>query len=67
MLLDLSSDPKAVGEKKGGPLRWARAYNLRFRGDQWRAVYEIFETERVVRIWSFAKHDDAYDDAVRRR
>jgi len=67
MLEDLRSDPKAIGKKKAGRLSWARAYTLRYRGDLWRAVYEVLETERVVKIWSFAQHDDAYNDAMRRR
>ena len=50
MLTDLETDPKAAGEKKSGKLKDARAYVIRHRDVEWRAVYTIDEKAHIVRI-----------------
>jgi mRNA-degrading endonuclease RelE of RelBE toxin-antitoxin system len=62
----LSSDPKQF-EKKRGKLARCRAADLTFAdGVAWRAVFELDESTRTVRVLALGTHDDAYTDAVRR-
>ncbi len=66
-LLDaLEINPKQY-PKKTGELKGRRAAPVVFRdGIVWRAVFEIDEKRRVVRILSLGPHDRAYDDAKKR-
>ena len=63
MITALTCDPKGIGEKK---LAKARAFDIRFRYVEWRAVYEVRERQREVRVLSFGPHDKAYRDAEKR-
>ena len=61
----LKSNPKQF-PKKNGPLKDARAADLRFaNGIVWRAVFTVYEADRTVKLL-LARHDDAYNEAMRR-
>lgn len=40
---------------------------LTYRGQTWRMVYDVDDYAREVYILAIGKHDEAYDDAERRR
>jgi mRNA-degrading endonuclease RelE of RelBE toxin-antitoxin system len=61
----LRRDPKTF-PKKSGPLRVARAANLRFRGAAWRLVFTLDEECRIVTVLALGPHDRAYTEAQRR-
>ncbi|MGA2393997.1 MAG: type II toxin-antitoxin system RelE/ParE family toxin [Candidatus Lustribacter sp.] len=66
LLEALRSNPYQFPEKRGG-LVGARAADLTFRGQTWRLVYDVDDYAREVYVLALGKHDDAYDDAERRR
>lgn len=56
----LSTNPKQF-PKKHGALRDCRAAPLRFNdGVVWRALFEVYESERLVLVVSLGPHDHAY-------
>jgi mRNA-degrading endonuclease RelE of RelBE toxin-antitoxin system len=59
-------DPYQFPEKRGA-LAGARAADLAFRGRTWRLIYDIDDYAREVYILAIGEHDEAYDDAERRR
>jgi hypothetical protein len=62
----LASNPKQF-PKKSGKLATMRAAEIRFAdGVVWRAVFELSESERVVRVLALGPHDEAYEAAQRR-
>jgi hypothetical protein len=62
----LKSNPKQF-PKKNGPLKDARAADLRFaEGVVWRAVFTVDESGRTVKVLSLSRHDVAYNEATRR-
>jgi hypothetical protein len=67
LLAALESSPKRF-EKKAGKLRDCRAAEITFgNGTAWRAVFELNEAAREVRVLDLGPHDVAYVNAIRRR
>jgi len=63
----LATDPKQF-PKKAGEISALRSVSLRFdTGVAWRAVFEVDEATREVRVLALGPHDRAYLDAARRR
>jgi len=66
IVLELSTNPKQFPKKAGG-LSALRAVPLRLAtGVAWRAVFEVDEAAREVRVLALGPHDRAYLDAARR-
>lgn len=62
----LETNPKQY-PKKRGDLKGRRAAPITFADDVvWRAVFDLDESSRAVRILSLGPHDQAYDEAKRR-
>ena len=53
--------------EKRGSLSGARAAALTYRGRTWRAVYDVDDYAREILVLAIGEHDNAYDDAARRR
>jgi mRNA-degrading endonuclease RelE of RelBE toxin-antitoxin system len=66
LLESLRTDPYQFPEKHGG-LAGARAADLTYRGRTWRLVYDVDDYVREVYVLAIGEHDEAYDDAERRR
>jgi mRNA-degrading endonuclease RelE of RelBE toxin-antitoxin system len=62
----LRTNPYQFPEKRGTSAG-ARAADLTYRGRTWRLVYEVDDYAREVYVLAIGEHDDAYDDAERRR
>lgn len=61
----LKANPKRYATKVG-KLKDARAAKLRYRGDQWRAIFVIDEDTRTVRWFGLGKRADVYEKTERR-
>jgi mRNA-degrading endonuclease RelE of RelBE toxin-antitoxin system len=66
LLEALRSNPYQFPEKRG-KLAGVRAADLTYRGQTWRLVYDVDDYAREVYVLAIGKHDEAYDDAERRR
>ena len=66
LLEALKNNPYQFPEKHGD-LAGARAAELTYRGQTWRMVYDVDYYAREVYVLAIGKHDEAYDDAERRR
>jgi mRNA-degrading endonuclease RelE of RelBE toxin-antitoxin system len=53
--------------EKYGRLAGARAADLTCRGRTWRLIYDVDDYAHEVYILAIGEHDEAYDDAERRR
>ena len=65
LFAQLKTDPKQF-PLKSGKLKGHRAARLRFAGNQWRCVFRVRETERIVEVQALGPHDAAYEEAERR-
>jgi|GEM_PF-4622930 len=61
----LETNPKQFPTKKG-KLKAARAARLRYRGEQWRAIFVLDEMARVARWVGLGKRADVYAKTERR-
>jgi mRNA-degrading endonuclease RelE of RelBE toxin-antitoxin system len=66
LLAMIEIDPHQFPEKRGS-LSGARAAALTYRGRTWRAVYDVDDYAREILVLAIGEHDNAYDDAARRR
>jgi mRNA-degrading endonuclease RelE of RelBE toxin-antitoxin system len=66
LLEALRTNPYQFPEKHGD-LAGARAAELTYRGRTWRLVYDVDDYAREVYVLAIGEHDEAYDDAERRR
>jgi mRNA-degrading endonuclease RelE of RelBE toxin-antitoxin system len=62
----LEADPKQFPKKHGKPKGCRAAPVVYADGIVWRAVYELNERKRTVRVLALGPHDEAYEDAGNR-
>jgi mRNA-degrading endonuclease RelE of RelBE toxin-antitoxin system len=67
LLEALRTNPFQFPTKQRGKLAGTRAADLTFRGRTWRMVFDVDTYAHEVLVLAFDEHDDAYDDAERRR
>lgn len=59
MIDDLEVNPKRFPKKKGN-FSHTRAYRLRYRGVQWRALFILDEEQKIVTVFRLVPRNIAY-------